>query len=178
MALWGIVPDLFSFTPVVVWMIWQMSYHGVAFSDIPRPELMSAEERNAFFILRLSQTLYHISHSVVIFTALFALVWLLRRYRLRDPSANDGPGTGYEEIRWKGAPCFEMAGWLVHILMDIPTHSELLYPTVFLWPLSDVYFNGRSWGNLPFMAGNYLCLVTVFITLWVIGRQRADKHFL
>lgn len=174
MALWGIVPDLFSFTPVVVWMIWQMSYNGVAFSNIPRPELMTADERNAFFILRLSQNLYHISHSIVIFAGLFGLVWLFRRYRFRDASAYHAAGGGYGRPPGS-APCFEMAGWLVHILMDIPTHSEMLYPTVFLWPLSDFYFNGRSWGNLPFMIGNYLCLLTVFIALRIAGRRTARK---
>ena len=71
MALWAIVPDLFSFTPVVLWMLWQIYYKGVPFSDIPRPELMSPEQRNAIFILRLSETLYHISHSFVIFLLLF-----------------------------------------------------------------------------------------------------------
>jgi len=175
MALWGVVPDLFSFTPVVAWMLWQMSCNGVAFSDIPRPELMSADERNTFFILRLSETLYHISHSILIFAGLFTLVWLFRRYRFREPSAYHATGYGRP---LRGAPCFEMGGWLVHILMDIPTHSEMLYPTVFLWPLSDFYFNGRSWGNIPFIIGNYLCLLTVFIALRVMGKRAAEKNFL
>ena len=56
MALWGVLPDLFAFTPLVLWMLWQLYYHGVAFSEIPRPELMSPEQRNEIFILSLSQT--------------------------------------------------------------------------------------------------------------------------
>ncbi len=78
MALWGIIPDLFAFTPVVLWMLWQLLYNGVSFSDIPRPELMPPEERNGFFILRLSETLYHISHSLVTFLVVFFLTGIMR----------------------------------------------------------------------------------------------------
>ena len=81
MALWGVLPDLFAFTPVVLWMLWQLYFNGVAFSDIPRPELMSPEQRNAFFILRLSEILYHISHSFIMFLLLFFLTWMVRRYK-------------------------------------------------------------------------------------------------
>lgn len=166
MALWGIVPDLFAFTPVVLWMIWQMSYNGVAFSDIPRPEFMTADERSAIFIFRLSQFLYHIGHSMVIFLVLFVLVWLYRRYRSRRTSAYP--------FR-VGRPYFEMTGWLLHILLDIPTHSAEFYPTLFLWPLSGFHFDGNSWGNMPFMIGNYLCLLGAFLALRFAGRRAARK---
>ena len=73
MALWGVLPDLFAFTPVVLWMLWQLYYNGVAFSDIPRPELMSLEQRNEVFILRLSETLYHIRQIFVVFLIFFFL---------------------------------------------------------------------------------------------------------
>jgi hypothetical protein len=161
MALWGILPDLFSFTPVVVWMIWQMSYNGVPFSEIPRPEFMSAEERKGIFILRLTQTLYHINHSMVIFLSLFMLVWLVRRYL-------SGRASGYSF--GGGKPYFEMTGWLLHILLDIPTHSEKFYPTLFLWPLSGFHFNGSSWGNVKFMIGNYICLLAAFIAVRLLSR--------
>jgi len=166
MALWSIVPDLFSFTPVVLWMIWQMSYNGVAFSDIPRPEFMSAGERDKIFILRLSQILYHMSHSMVIFLGLFMLVWLARRYLSGRASGCSFGG---------GRPYFEMTGWLFHILLDIPTHSEKFYPTLFLWPLSGFHFNGSSWGTMRFMIGNYLCLLAAFVTVRIIGRRVRNK---
>jgi len=171
MALWGIMPDLFAFTPVVLWMIWQMSYHGVPFSDIPRPEFMSADERRGIFILRVTQTLYHFSHSIVIFAALFALVWLWRRYRFsRSPESAAAPGRPLT-----GRPYFEMTGWLLHILLDIPTHSSEFYPTLFLWPLSGFHVDGNSWGNLPFMIGNYLCLLAAFIAVRLAGKRASRK---
>jgi hypothetical protein len=58
-----------------------------------------------------------------------------------------------------------MTGWFIHVLMDIPTHSGMLYPTLFLWPLSDWYYDGNSWGTLWFMVANYSCLLIVFMLL-------------
>jgi hypothetical protein len=171
MALWGIMPDLFAFTPVLLWMIWQMSYHGVPFSDIPRPETMSADERKGIFIFRATQTLYHFSHSIVIFAVLFALVWLWRRYRF-SRSSESAAALGKQLT---GRPYFEMTGWLLHVLLDIPTHSAEFYPTLFLWPLSGFHFDGNSWGNLPFMIGNYLCLLAAFIAVRFAGRRSARK---
>ncbi len=163
MAFWGIMPDLFAFTPVVLWMIWQMCVHGIAFSDIPRPELMTATARDQFFIFRLSRLFYHISHSMVIFLGMFMLVWLFRRYR-------SGRASGFS---WGGdRPYFEMTGWLLHILLDIPTHSAKFYPTLFLWPLSGYHFDGRSWGTMKFMIGNYLCLMAAFIAVRLAGGRQ------
>ncbi|MDD5645149.1 MAG: hypothetical protein PHO00_06865 [bacterium] len=42
---------------------------------------------------------------------------------------------------------FTMLAWIFHILLDIPTHSKEFFPTKFLWPLSDIAFNGISWGT-------------------------------
>ena len=175
MALWGIIPDLFAFTPVVFWMLWQMLYQGVSFSDIPRPELMSPEERNAFFILRLSETLYHISHSLIAFLALFFLLWGFRWYRLKQKRASEETSlnTLHEEPTGGTAPCWEMTGWFIHVLMDIPTHSGMLYPTLFLWPLSDWYYDGNSWGTLWFMIGNYSCLLIVFMLLRFVRKVKS-----
>jgi len=172
MALWGVLPDLFAFTPVVLWMLWQLYYNGVAFSDIPRPELMSPEQQNAFFILRLSQNLYHISHSFVVFLLLFSLGWMVRWYGLLR-------GQGYlREHLSTGkrinscTPPWEMWGWFVHILMDIPTHTGLLYPTLFLWPLSDWYVDGNSWGTRQFMVANYTLLLVAFLLLRIAKRKQ------
>jgi hypothetical protein len=173
MALWGIIPDLFAFTPVVIWMLWQLLYKGVSFSDIPRPEIMSPEERNAIFILRLSETLYHISHSVIVFLVLFFLVWGFRYYRLNQKRKTERTfrNTLHQEP-YGYTPCWEMTGWFIHVLMDIPTHSGMLYPTLFLWPLSDWYYDGNSWGTLWFMIANYSCLLIVFILLRFVRKVK------
>ena len=176
MALWAIVPDLFAFTPVVLWMLWQIYYNGVPFSDIPRPELMSAEQRNTIFILRLSETLYHISHSFVIFLFLFFLAWMVRRYWMQQKRREDPvPHVSPSKQTSVCSPPWEMWGWFIHILMDIPTHTGQLYPTLFLWPLSDWYVDGNSWGTGRFVVGNYLSLLIVFLLLRFFGRKKGNE---
>jgi hypothetical protein len=173
MALWGILPDLFAFTPVVLWMLWQLYYNGVAFSDIPRPELMSPEQRNEIFILRLSQTLYHMSHSFVVFLLFFFLGWIVRGYGLlQKGKANLLSSLSTGKGAHSSAPPWEMFGWFIHILMDIPTHTGLLYPTLFLWPLSGWYVDGNSWGTRWFMVTNYTLLLVVFLLLRFAGKKK------
>ena len=69
-------------------------------------------------------------------------------------------------------PPWEMFGWFIHILMDIPTHTGLLYPTLFLWPLSDWYVDGNSWGTKWFMVINYSVLLIVFLLLGIAGKKK------
>ena len=173
MALWGVLPDIFAFTPVLIWMLWQMFYKGVEFGEIPRPEIMSPEERNSFFILRLSETLYHISHSFVIFLGMFFLLWMIRWYTIKHKRQSQiSPTKPAHHPIVKCTPLWEMTGWSIHILMDIPTHTDELYPTLFLWPLSNWCFDGKSWGNIPFMIVNYSSLLIVFILLIVVKRMK------
>jgi len=158
MALWGVFPDIFAFAPVVIWMLWQMFYNGVDFDDVPRPETMTPEVRNTFFVFRLTRVLYHMSHSLIIFLALFFLVWMFRRYRLRRKKKS-------EEAILKDT-----------IITDIPTHSATFYPTLFLWPLSDWCFDGVSWGNLPFIITNYTSLLVVYVLLKVVRRMKVKRN--
>lgn len=98
--------------------------------------------------LRLASSLYNLSHSAVVFVAVVVILFLLtRRVRL------------------------EMYGWLLHILIDIPTHSYRFFPTPFLWPISEFKFNGFSWADPRFMVVNYGLLVVVYVVLWVRRRR-------
>jgi len=87
--------------------------------------------------------LYHCSHSLLMFAAVFGLVWLILR-----------------------RPVFEMLGWALHILIDIPTHQGI-FAVHFLWPLSNYGFSGFRWENRWFLALNYAALLAVFVWLWV-----------
>jgi len=173
MVLWGVLPDLFAFSPAVAWMLWQMFYKGVEFSHIPRPEIMPPEVRNTFLIFRFTETLYHMSHSFVIFFALFFLVWAIRWYKFTYPQKSVATVLEHSHQQsTRPTPYWEITGWFIHILIDIPSHSEVFYPTLFLWPLSDVRFDGVSWGNKQFMITNYSCLLMVFILLSVFRRVK------
>lgn len=54
--------------------------------------------------------------------------------------------------------------WIVHILIDIPTHSREFLGTPFLWPVSNWLFPGINWGTSMFMLSNYIA-IAVFLTL-------------
>ena len=99
-------------------------------------------------VWEISHPLYNISHSLVTFAVVMAALYLAtRRIHL------------------------EMFGWLLHILMDIPTHSYRFFPTPFLWPISGFKFNGFSWGHPWFIALDYLLLAVVFLIIKKSGRK-------
>lgn len=92
---------------------------------------------------------YHVTHSLVVFLAAFLLVWALRR-----------------------RPLWPMLAWALHILMDIPTHSLRFFPTPFLWPLSDVAFNGISWAQPIILVPDILLLLLTYGWYFLIRRRR------
>ncbi|MBA3733067.1 metal-dependent hydrolase [Patescibacteria group bacterium] len=101
----------------------------------------------------LANILYHYSHSLVIFALVFVLVWLYYK-----------------------RPRLELLGWMLHILIDIPTHSLKFYPTPFLWPISNYHFPyGVPWSEPWFMLINYSVLLCV-LTL-TIYRNRISAKF-
>ena len=50
-----------------------------------------------------------------------------------------------------------MLAWPFHIVLDIPFHTKDLFQIQFLWPFSDIIFDGISWSSpyivLPYFAG-------------------------
>jgi hypothetical protein len=137
-ALWGVFPDLFAFTVPVTLMLWHWLTGEAGMPAGPRGMPGFA----------LARQLYHFSHSLVVFAAVFGLVWVVLRQ-----------------------PVLEMLGWPLHILIDIPTHTMRFFPTPFLWPLSSYRASGISWGNPWFMACNYSALVIVYVYLWRRSRR-------
>lgn len=100
-------------------------------------------------ISQLTTTLYDLSHSLIIFLLVFGIVWyLLKR------------------------PVWELSGWLLHMLIDVPTHSYQFYPTPILWPISEWKFNGFSWGQPWFMALDITALAIVYWMIWRSYRRK------
>jgi len=97
-------------------------------------------------------TLYGISHSI--------FVWLLVL------------GVAYYFFRGKA---FYLLARLIAIFMDIPTPTKEFLPTPFLWPFSDWYFPGISWGTPLFMIVNYslifLALAGIII-YWKVYKKK------
>ena len=64
--------------------------------------------------------------------------------------------------------------WLIHILIDIPTHSREFLPTPFLWPVSEWKFPGISWGNRYFMMFNYAAIIVC--VGWIVFKEKKEKR--
>ena len=147
-AFWGVAPDVFSFGFAFAWLFlrWATGQSEQFFPHDPaHPELQfgTGDPSNATIPLgQLTAILYQFTHSAVIFFAVFGVIVL---FRLRS-----------RRIPW------EMAGWLFHILIDIPTHSYRFYPTPALWPLSEWRFDGFSWGTPWFLITDYLAILAVY----------------
>ncbi len=92
---------------------------------------------------------YNGTHSLVVFAIVFGLVWLTRK-----------------------KPLYEMLGWPLHILVDIPTHSEKFFPTPFLWPVSDFHVNGHNWGDPIIFVPNLILLAGLYVWFYVIRPRR------
>lgn len=139
---WGVFPDLFAFTPGFLWLLWNVLSGNLSLSGLHRPSGVEPAPQDGHPMVHLTSTLYSISHSVIVFILIFGLVFLIFR-----------------------RPVWELSGWLLHILMDIPSHSYRFYPTPFLWPVSGWKFNGYSWGQPWFMVLNYSAIIIAYLLL-------------
>ena len=134
----GILPDLI---PFIAYFIDQICIKGIKVKFVP--PLLETIPNYVF-------TAYNLSHSLVIVTLVFSLVFILT-----------------SEI-----PLFLWA-WPIHIAMDIPTHTKAFFPTKFLYPLSEFHINGINWGARWFVVINYgsLLLIYFVILYWKFKRS-------
>lgn len=142
---WGVFPDLFAFGIPFLWTIYILFTGEMRLSDWPAPahDIEPVPYTN-LQPLQLASSLYNLSHSLIVFALIFGFVILITRKLPR-----------------------ELFGWLLHILIDIPTHSYKLFPTPILWPLSSYKFlYGFSWGQAWFQIINYSALAFVYLLLW------------
>jgi len=95
-----------------------------------------------------AQTLYNVTHSLIVFALVFAFLWVLAR-----------------------RPVWVVAAWGLHILIDIPTHALVLFPTPFLWPISDIKVDGIGWDN-PIILATDIVSVTSAYALWLYPKFR------
>src|SRR3989338_3175452 len=137
-AFFGVAPDLFAFAIPFALRFFGVLFSGNAFSSLlHRPPVEGGEFQNGF---NLAHNLYQYSHSLVIWVLVFALVWAFYK-----------------------RPRYELLGWALHILIDIPTHVLAFFPTPFLFPISDYKFPyGIQWSNYSFMIVNYGLLLLIW----------------
>lgn len=100
--------------------------------------------------VHLGLPLYALGHSLIVFAAVLGLSALVTRRLV-----------------------VSLAGWLLHILIDIPTHSSRYYATRFLWPLSDYGFDGVPWWTPWLLGCTYASLAVTYLLLWRKGWLKA-----
>jgi len=93
---------------------------------------------------------YGISHSLIVFGVVVALVLAIK----------------------KSVPVYIWA-WPLHIFIDIFTHTREYLATPFLWPLSDYKFSGISWGSPSFMIPNVIVMIGFLIYIYL--KQSSKK---
>lgn len=137
----GVFPDLFAFgLPILLLLVSFLSGEHAEF--IRGPE--SGYENIPSYVF----SLYDISHSIIVFTGVFFLVWVMR-----------------------GKPFLEMLAWPLHIVVDIFTHGDKFFPTPFLWPISDFHVNGHAWSDPRIFVPNVILLI-VFYSWWYWKRRQ------
>ena len=130
----GIAPDLLAFGPYFLLVL---------FGILPRQNF-SVEPPAQALMPDFVQTSYAITHSLVIFLIVFALVWLILR-----------------------RPMWELGAWGLHILVDIPTHSYTFFPTPFLWPISNFEVDGHAWGTPEIFIPNVALLIVLYLSWYL-----------
>jgi hypothetical protein len=141
---WGVFPDLFAFTIPFILVIFRVITGELSLSSFGEHHVPVAG-------FDLAAYLYQWSHSLVIWAAVFIIVWIVSK-----------------------RPRWELLGWALHILIDIPSHVIDFYPTPFLFPVSEYRFPyGIQWSNMWYMIINYAALVGVWI--WIIVKKRKSK---
>lgn len=152
---WSIIPDFFTFTILFVWFLGSIMAGYATFSDLPHYQITEPMAEDTYLIMRLTHWLYNFSHSLVVFVIFFALAF----WRMKI-------------VPWA------MTGWLIHVLIDIPTHSYKFFPTPFLWPLSQWKFDGISWSSPWFEIINYSLIILVYFWLYRKWLKGSDKRYL
>jgi len=137
-AFWGIFPDVFAFSLIIGWYALKV-LTGQDVSDLPGPIDVEPIVADRFWIVQVTSYLYLIGHSAVVFALIFALVCVMQR-----------------RVVWS------MLGWLLHIGIDLFTHSYAIYPSPFLFPVLLTDFKGIWWAQGWFMVINYLALIFVY----------------
>ena len=68
---------------------------------------------------------------------------------------------------------FALAGWWLHIALDIPTHSDDYYAVPIFYPLTYWGFNGVAWTEPWMLTLNYIALGAAYLALRISRPSQA-----
>jgi len=135
----GIAPDVLSFGILFVMII-------LGFIDQPDFKI---DSHNSNSFPSIIYTLYNITHSLIIFGAVFLIIWLFFK-----------------------KPFLLLFSWGIHIVLDIFTHSFEFFPTPFLWPLSDFKLDAWTWGSYWIFIPNVILLILLYFWFFIARRNK------
>jgi hypothetical protein len=137
----SVAPDVVHLIPVAIWTVF-----GAGTTDLflAYVTAMPGQEPNLPEITGvLAHHLHCILHSAIVALAVTGLLWPWRK------------------IIW-----LPLAGWWLHIVIDVFTHSAEFYPVPVLYPFTYQGFDGLAWNTPWFIAMNYAALVLAGVALW------------
>lgn len=144
-----VLPDLVHMLPVTLWVFTDGSWSAWLAFATATP---GTEPALPDWVALWSHHLHCLMHSAVVAGAVTALC------RLRGGAI------------WRACR-LPLAGWWLHVVIDVFTHSVDFYPVPVLYPFSDAAFDGLAWNTPWFMALNYVALLATALWLW-LGRRR------
>ena len=131
-ALWGLIV-LFSLVPDLSAFSFEFVKFIFMHKEIPKNK-KEARKR----IPRYVKKIYNFTHSLVLVGALFLILFFT-----------------YRSYSWYILP------WILHILLDIPSHPRNFFGTPIFFPISNFKFNGWEWSKPWFMIINYSLIIIV-----------------
>lgn len=114
-----------------------------------REQIMRVEPPTIELIPRYVHIIYNFSHSLIIFALVFGLIWFFMK-----------------------RPIYELLAWGLHILMDIPSHTNRFFPTPFLYPFSSFTVNGISWGTPWFFFSYWGVLIAIYGMVFLMRKRK------
>jgi hypothetical protein len=145
----AVLPDVLQLLPLLAWIL---STNG-ALETLSAYSLASPGTEPALppVVALVTHHLHCVAHSAIVAAAATAACWLwLRRFWL------------------------PLAGWWLHVVIDVFTHSADFYPSPVLYPLTMWGFDGVAWNAPWFLAANYAALGAAGAWLFAT-RRRAER---
>lgn len=145
----GALPDLVALVPVIAWaIISSASFDAVVAYLTATP---GTEPEMAAWA-RMAEHVHCSAHSVVV----LAVATIACR-------------------RWLPAVLPAMLGWWMHLLLDIPTHSEEYYAVTLFYPFTRWSFDGIAWTTPWVLAVNYAALLAAYAALFTTRHSWQER---
>jgi hypothetical protein len=142
----SVLPDLMQGLPVLAWSL--AAGQGLATVQAFALAAPGAEQALPVAVEAWSHHLHCIAHSAPIAAVALAAAWA-----------------------WARALWPLLAGWWLHIAIDVLTHSADFYPVPVLYPFTMRGFDGIAWNTPWFAVANYAALAVAWAAIALTRRR-------